>query len=379
MTPRERWQAALKHRAADRVPTDYWATPEFSAKLIRRLGFSHKPEAELGADLKLPLSDNNTEPSEGFAALRRALADLGVDFTVKLAPRYAGPDLAPGCDEFGCRHREVRYGTGSYDETVSHPLAGLDSVEAIERSDKWPEPEWWDYGTIAAQARDWTHHPIQCGGSEPFMVYKDLRGEEQAYIDLRRHRDIVHYCMDRLFDLAWQKTRHMLEQLPPGLLLLCYVAEDMGFQSGLMISPADIREFLLPGMRRMVELARKHAALVFHHNDGAIAEVLPDLVALGIDILNPVQWRAGGMDRGRLKADYGDRLVFHGAMDNQQTLPFGSVEAVRTEVRDNIRLLGASGGYILAPCHNIQPITPVDNVIAMYEAARNPSTSCREP
>jgi len=205
-TPRERWQAALEHRVTDRVPTDYWATPEFSAKLIRRLGLCDKPEAELVAGLKLPLSDNNVRPSEGFAALRRSLVELGVDFTVKLAPRYAGPSPEPDCDEFGCRHREVSYGAGTYDETVSHPLAGFDSVAAIERSYKWPEPDWWDYSTIPEQVKDWAHHPIQAGGSEPFMVYKDLRGEEQAYIDLRRHRDIVHYCMDRLFELAWPKT-----------------------------------------------------------------------------------------------------------------------------------------------------------------------------
>jgi len=93
MTPRARWQAALEHRPADRVPTDYWTTPEFSAKLVRRLGQSDRPEAELVADLKLPLSVNNTKPSEGFAALRRALAELGVDFTVKLTPRFVGPSI----------------------------------------------------------------------------------------------------------------------------------------------------------------------------------------------------------------------------------------------------------------------------------------------
>jgi uroporphyrinogen decarboxylase len=370
MTPRERWQAVLAHKQADRVPMDYWSTPEFSAKLIRHLGLSAKSEPELVADLKFSLCDNNLRPSEGFACLRRALAQLDVDFMVKLAPRYVGPALAPDTDEFGCRHREVSYGAGTYDETVSHPLSAFDSVEAIERSYRWPEPEWWDYSTVAAQAKDWVHHPLQCGGSEPFMVYKDLRGEEQAYTDLRRNPAIVHYCMDRLFELAWQRTRRMLEQLPSGLLLFCYVAEDMGFQSGLLMSPAHIREFLLPGMTRMVELAREYKALVFHHNDGAIARVLPDLVELGIQILNPIQWRSAGMDRAALKRDWGDRLVFHGAMDNQQTLPFGTVEDVREEVRDNIRMLGASGGYILAPCHNLQPITPVENVIAMYETAR---------
>jgi uroporphyrinogen decarboxylase len=120
-------------------------------------------------------------------------------------------------------------------------------------------------------------------------------------------------------------------------------------------------------MRRMVELAHAHGAFVFHHDDGAISRVLPDLAELGIDILNPVQWRCPGMDRETLRRNWAERLTFHGAMDNQKTLPFGTVEDVRAEVRENIRLLGP--GYILAPCHNIQPNTPVENVVAMYDSA----------
>jgi uroporphyrinogen decarboxylase len=91
------------------------------------------------------------------------------------------------------------------------------------------------------------------------------------------------------------------------------------------------------------------------------------MLELGIDVLNPIQWRSKGMERGALKADFGDRLIFHGAMDNQYTLPFGTVEEVRQEVRDNLRILGAGGGYILAPCHNIQPVSPPENIVAMYE------------
>jgi uroporphyrinogen decarboxylase len=91
------------------------------------------------------------------------------------------------------------------------------------------------------------------------------------------------------------------------------------------------------------------------------------MIGAGIDLLNPIQWRCPGMEREGLKRDFGDRILFHGAMDNQTTLPFGTVEDVRQEVLKNIRILGEGGGYILAPCHNIQPLTPPENVVAMYE------------
>ena len=150
--------------------------------------------------------------------------------------------------------------------------------------------------------------------------------------------------------------------------MLTYAAEDMGGQTDLMISPAHIREFLLPGMKRIIDLAHGAGVYVFHHNDGNVRRIVPDMVAAGIDLLNPVQWRNTGLDRAELKREFGDRLVFHGAMDNQRTLPFGSREDVIREVRENLEILGKGGGYILAPCHNIQSITPVGNIVAMYEA-----------
>jgi uroporphyrinogen decarboxylase len=151
-------------------------------------------------------------------------------------------------------------------------------------------------------------------------------------------------------------------------VLISYVAEDMGAQEDLMISPAKIREFLLPGMRRMIDLVHGAGAYAFHHNDGAVRRIIPDMIEAGIDALNPVQWRCPGMEREGLKRDFGARVVFHGAVDNQQTLPFGTPDDVRREVADNLRILGAGGGYILAPCHNIQAVSPVENVVAMYEA-----------
>ena len=178
-------------------------------------------------------------------------------------------------------------------------------------------------------------------------------------VDLVENPEIVHYCLGKLFDLAYTNTLRIYEAIP-GRVDISYVAEDIGGQDDLMFSPRHIRRFLFPGMKRMIDLVHSAGAYVFHHNDGNVTRILPDLIGPGIDVLNPIQWRCQGMEREGLKRDFGGRLVFHGGVDNQYTLPFGTVAEVRQEVRDNLRILGAGGGYILAPCHNIQPITPVE-------------------
>jgi len=134
-----------------------------------------------------------------------------------------------------------------------------------------------------------------------------------------------------------------------------------------MYSPEQIHTYLFPGMKRMMALTRQHGSYVFVHTDGAVRDIIPDLLEIGMQVLNPLQWVCPGMEREGLKRDFGDRVIFHGAVDNQHVLPFGSVEEVRQEVIENIRTLGAGGGYILAPCHNIQAVTPPENIVTMYE------------
>ena len=192
---------------------------------------------------------------------------------------------------------------------------------------------------------------------------------EQAFVDLVENPEIVHYCLDKLFGLAYDCAVRIYEAVP-GQVDISYIAEDMGGQTDLLMSVRHIREFLLPGMKRMIDLAHQAGAYAFHHNDGSCWRIVPEMIGLGIDLLNPLQWRCPGMERERLKAEFGPYVVLHGGMDNQYTLPFGTVDEVRREVEDNLRILGTGGGYVLAPCHNIQALTPVENVLAMYDAAR---------
>ena len=119
------------------------------------------------------------------------------------------------------------------------------------------------------------------------------------------------------------------------------------------------------------DLVKSHDILVFHHDDGAIRPLIPDFIDMGIDVLNPVQWRCDGMEQAGLARDFGERVCFHGGVDNQQTLPHGTVADVRAEAKWLVETLASDEtGFILAPCHNVQPNTPPENVVAMYEAAR---------
>jgi len=339
MTSRERWLAVLNREKPDRVPMDYWATAEATAKLKRYLGCE-----------------------DDGSLLKR----LHIDKVLSVQPQYVGPPIAPDSDMYGCRYQDVDYGTGIYRECVHNPLAQYTTVEEIERDYKWPSIDWFDFSAIADQGAAHEQFPIQGGGSEPFLTYKSLRGQEQAFMDLILNPEIVHYCLDKLFGFCYEMTRRVYESAG-GKVMLSYVAEDLGGQEGLLYSPEQIRGFLLPRMKRMMDLAHSSGVYVFHHTDGAARKIVPDLMEAGIDILNPIQWRCKGMEREGLKQDFGDKVIFHGGVDNQQTLPFGTVQDVRQEVIDNLRILGAGGGYIIAPCHNIQAVSPPENVVAMYE------------
>lgn len=339
MTPCERWLAVLRREKPDRVPMGYRITQEAEDKLIRHLGVADR---------------------------REALQRLHIDALFIPEPRYVGPSLPADESVFGVKYRDVSYGPGSYREAISHPLEGYGSVEEIEANYRWPSPDWWDYTDLPQQVAAWPGYPVQGGGSEPFLIYKNLRGDAQAYLDLVVNPEIVHYCLDKLFELAYQDTLRTFEAIP-GQVLITRVNEDMGSQEGLLFSPAHIREFLIPRMKRMIDLVHEGGAYAFHHSDGAIRKILPDMIAAGIDVLDPLQWRCPGMEREGLKRDFGHQVILHGGVDNQYTLAFGSVGEVRQEVVDNLRILGQGGGYILCSCHRIQVISPAENMVAMYE------------
>lgn len=342
MTAKERWLAVLAGQTPDRVPMDYWGTDEATRSVVRHLGCRNK-----------------------WQMFER----LHIDKVVSVQPEYVGPKLPRATDMYGRRFRRFSYGNGRYRECIYSPLAHFETVAEIEANYTWPAADWFDYSELSKQLRGRKrNYPVQGGGSEPFLIYADLRGREQAYMDLVLRPELVHYCLDKLFDFCYENTVRIYEALP-GQVHLSYVAEDFGGQENLLFSRRVIQEFFLPRMKRMIDLVHGAGVYAFFHSDGAIRSIIPDMLEIGIDVLNPLQWRSPGMELDGLKRDFGDKVVLHGGVDNQQTLAFGTVDDVRAEVMHNLDVLGRSGGYILAPCHNIQAVSPPENVVAMYETA----------
>ena len=339
VTPLDRWRDVLEGGKPHRVPMDYWGTQEATSKLLKFLGCEKENEL---------------------------YERLHIDKLLIVGPDYTGPPIEKDTDMYGCRYEDISYGTGVYRECIHHPLASYASADEIREKYKWPTVDWFDHSGIRSQIEGIEAYPLRGGGSEPFLIYKRLRGQEQAFMDLILHPEIVHYCLDELYQFCYQNTARIYEQIP-GAVLITYVSEDMGSQQNLMFSPSQIREFFIPRMKDMIDLVHQAGAYAFFHSDGAIREIIPEMIEIGIDILNPIQWRCRGMDRKQLKRDFGGKVIFHGGMDNQKTLAFDSVEDVKAEVLYNLDVLGRDGGYILAPCHNIQAVSPPENIVAMYE------------
>jgi uroporphyrinogen decarboxylase len=341
MTSRERWLALLTGGKPDRIPTDYWATPEVTRRLKSELG--------CGSDWEL------------FDKLH-----IDRPYHLSAPPTVTRHPHDPEADVWGVRFRDVDYGTGSYREAANSPLADAQSAEDIHNF-AWPNPDDHDYDEAARRAENIPEDRIVfCGEHEPFLLYCRMRGMEQAFMDLFIAPDVAEAALGHIFDYFYRYNERMFAIGGDRVHVAC-LAEDLGSQTGLLMGLEQIRRFILPNQKRMGDLARKHGYKIFYHTDGAARDVLDDLVNVtGIDILNPIQWRCGGMEREGLVRDFGDRLVFHGAIDNQYTLPMGSVDEVRREVLDCIRIF-APARWVCAPCHNIQPVTPTENIVAMYE------------
>ncbi len=347
MNPRQRILAAINRQPVDRTPTDIWATPEVRHKMEDYFGVQHFFD---------------TWPY------------LGTDGIIDIRPDYIGPPLPdPGpnrqIDEWGMVTQWQAYDTGGYWEMDVCPLANAHTISDLDAFN-WPKPEWYDFSVLRDKAALNPHRAMMYGYIAIFYFHNLLRGLELSLMDLALRPEFSHHLIRRISETFFDIHQAGFEAASD-VIDTAQVTDDYGSQQGLLISRAMFDEFYRPWLQQGIDLVKSHNIKVFHHDDGSIRELIPDLIEMGIDVLNPVQWRCAGMDQAGLAEDFGEHLCFHGGMDNQETLPFGTEEDVRAEVAYNLNTLGKGGtGYILAPCHNIQPNTPMENIIAMYDEAQ---------
>lgn len=207
----------------------------------------------------------------------------------------------------------------------------------------------------------------------PYELFFGLgTGDFEAWmVTLATEPDYVAALYDKLVS-AWLENLRRFVQAVGNRVQIIQVCDDFGTQQSPFVSVKMFRERIMPFYRRGLDWIHQNTDMkVLLHSDGALYPLIPSLIEMGVDILNPVQTSANGMDPARLKSEFGDELVFWGAsLDCQGTLPFGTPEAVAREVEMHVRTFAPGGGYVFAPVHNIQAGVPPENIVAMFEAAR---------
>ncbi len=342
MTPRQRVLTAISRQRPDRTPADYKAEPEVHQYMMKHLG---------------------VDTYEGL------LQRLEIDVR-RLEPQYVGPPpkvLDDGVfeDYWGIRSKHLKASHGSYDMHVHTPVWDAQCVADLEKHD-WPSNDIFDYSAMREQCARYRDHAVLYEGADLFTRPCILRNMENLMLDMMERPDMAHYLIGKFTDFYCEDITRALEATDGGFDIYCEWS-DFGTQRGLLISIAMFREFMASPLQRMIDLCHSAGLKFMLHSCGAISELIPEFIALGVDVLDPIQVAAKGMDPALLKREFGDKMAFHGGICTQHTLPFGSPEDVRSAVLDRVATLGAGGGYVLASSHDISADTPPQNIVAMYD------------
>ena len=341
MTSKERVMAAFAHEQPDRVPCWCGASDEFWAKA----------KAELG------LEDE---------ALRERFAD---DFR-RVYSVYNGPDFELS-KEATCRtpFGVERHGIG-YGQPMTHPLAEATLRQIHDY--RWPDPMWMDVSKIKAEALEYKSQYAILGGEwSPFWHDAiDLMGMENLYLKMYSQPDLVDALLKHIVDYYLAVSRRILDAASD-VIDIFFIGNDFGGKNGPLMGPTMFAQFILPQLRRLIDLGHSYGLKVQLHCCGGFAPLIPLMVDAGLDALHAVQPNCRGMDLLTLKSEYGDRILFNGAIDSHHVLIDGTLEKVRAETRRVLDIMMPGGGYVAGASHDtILEETPLENVTAMFDAVR---------
>lgn len=357
MTPKQRILATLNRQPTDRAPVDLWHTPEIGVVLRKHFNVANDLDLYrvMGLDKMVwVFMDYKMETGERAGAQSGAGAETGGTRTMWGVPLMG-----------------IQTGDSYYSEFGEPPLGGFDTPESLADYPYWPDVDKFDYDGAVAKATAASKDFAVIGPWVSFYeIYCQMRGLEQAMMDLALAPDYVDSVLDHIEDIQTRMMKQFFLRVGKSLDLV-FISDDIAGQTSLLLSPAMWQRHLQPRLKRWCDLAHAHGLCVFYHTDGAARQLLKPIIECGIDVLNPIQHACPGMDLAELKAELGGRVIFHGGVDNQNVLPFGSPEAVRAETRECLRTLGADGqGYICCSCHNVQAGTPLNNILAMVETVQ---------
>jgi uroporphyrinogen decarboxylase len=333
---------ALRHERPDRTPRDFWAEPPAWKRLFAHLGRDDKD---------------------------RLLGSLGVD--VRHLEVAAPPERAIGgglCQNFwGERFIYQPTPWGPLREDAKGALAGATNFAELEAFE-WPKPDCLDRSRLKEQCRRYDQHALLYGFADVWQRPALVRGWEDMFLDMAERPEWVHFLC-RTFTAFYLEDYTRAAEITNGRIDLYLVISDLGSQHGPLISLAMFRQFVAPYLKQMVERIHSLGGRAMFHSCGMVRPFIPDLILLGVDVLDPIQPTGPEMQPEGLKRDFGDRLSFHGGLDMQNLLPHASPAQVEREARRYCEVAGAGGGYILGPAHLFQPDVPPENILAVYRGA----------
>ena len=342
MNSKQRVHAALRRQPVDRVPIFMWFHPGTTEHLAELLEIPTTDVGEaMGNDVRMTWVNNNYA-MEG------------------ISHEHDGDSHT---DDWGIRWVKE----GPFNQIAEFPLLNASREEVLAYQFPYDRVGALlaQMAPIAARSADYF---IGCDVSPcVFEMYWRLRGMEQAVLEMGSDPDLIRTMFHRCADFALLVSEQAADHYPLDWL---WAGDDVASQLGLMMSPRSFRELIKPELARIFAAGKSRGLWVAYHCCGSLRPIIPDLIEIGLDVLNPIQCNCPGMDAGELKAEFGRQLTFMGGVDTQGVLPNGSADDVRRATRDLIDTMTTDGGgFILAASHTVPPETPDANIFAMYAEA----------
>ncbi|MFB0563411.1 MAG: uroporphyrinogen decarboxylase family protein [Candidatus Lokiarchaeia archaeon] len=378
LSHRERVEMALNHEEPDRVPIEfggadntiyenpsYWPiSPKYGYRaLVDFLGLKGVPEPQI-------------LQSNCVASIDERILDR---FEVDFVTYFMGPlgeikllDDGTVLIIWGVKAKMVGYYWEPFDGPLRNKKITFKEIDNLQTPDP-EDPVIRKY--VRKDVKELRNKTDRAIVGSPFMAdnifhqYTYMRGFTQMMLDMKRNPEIFKYLADTILDVHCSVIEAFFSECGD-IVDFALLQEDLGTQQAPFVSPEEYKKYMKPYHKGLIDSIKSVTdARIYFHSCGAIFPLIEHLIDIGVDILNPIQPLAKGMDAESLKKTYGDKITFCGGIDVQKLLPNGTVEQIEAEVKRVIEILGKNGGYILAPSHNFQGDVSPQNIVAMYKAA----------
>lgn len=348
MTSKERVRAVMAHQKPDRIPAAFEAVGSVQERLMKYYGFTR---------------------------LDQLMEKFDIDI-IPAAPKYIGPELKSYVNDRGQRVQQTYWGyeqteqktdIDTYWTTTYFPLNEVETVEDVEQA-TFPDPDWFDYTPIAEACEKYADKAIIIGHPGPFQMVTFLIEMDRFFMLMIDEPEAAQRILDRMVEFELEYYRRCFEA-GKGKVDILRPHDDYGTQISMLFSVDMWKEFFKENTKKLVDLAHNYGAFYQQHSCGAVGPIIPELIECGVDALEPLQ-KVVTLEPEMLAEKYEGKITFHGGIDTQGILPYGTVEDVQREVRKYMDILGKNGGYILMASQAFEGDVPIENIEAVYRVKR---------